>query len=586
MRLENLIPCILATLAITFTAGCIPDVNFFEGDTFEEGDVINVYVDDDDSANEDINPTDDDDSAVSDDDDSAEIDYYVGDVTTSFLQAFSVPNLAVTPGNATYMAAFFTQYHGEGTAEATEIPYSLYANTEDGTFLGGSLVTDHVVNCNLYQYGHGVPIATTIPEESGLLNFILDEPIQLVHDEATTGSIIFTMNCLTSTEEPETEIKISAHINPVWFTHVETGSEVINTIMVNNGLPNDPLSYFTLEATEPALLTISFNGPGPGTLTTTSGQRLMELALCAENSELTIQHQEVGFNGTYTYTETSGNFSQVELYEPAGSTHYVGSPITGYVGEAYEFPQTVVIPNDACITQQILVNIDESTNLDNGETVFAFYEIEDLVVVDENNDVLGSDQIVPATNIQGNVFTFTAPVTYPILTLSLSSASPGGAGIPSYMEVIRFNACADASSEVELANIKLDVTTTDNTASGWNECGNFGDSSKFALYNLDDLSVELSLNETFTSMYNGDCSVVPTADLGHVNMEIYDVIPAGTCSTYGLWVNTIGASSASDDSIQVNITDEEWLIWFDQNGNGYDGSDADGLSLWGNGIGY
>ena len=177
-------------------------------------------------------------------------------------------------------------------------------------------------------------------------------------------------------------------------------------------------------------------------------------------------------------------------------------------------------------------------------------------------------------------------MTYPILTLSLSSASPGGAGIPSYMEVIRFNACADASSEVELANIKLDVTTTDNTASGWNECGNFGDSSKFALYNLDDLSVELSLNETFTSMYNGDCSVVPTADLGHVNMEIYDVIPAGTCSTYGLWVNTIGASSASDDSIQVNITDEEWLIWFDQNGNGYDGSDADGLSLWGNGIGY
>jgi hypothetical protein len=177
------------------------------------------------------------------------------------------------------------------------------------------------------------------------------------------------------------------------------------------------------------------------------------------------------------------------------------------------------------------------------------------------------------------------PVEQPLLTLSLAVTSPGGAAVPSYMPVLRFIACADVSTSVEITNIRFDIASTDNAASDWNSCANLGQPDKFALYNVSNPSVGLDTNEEFYTTSNQLCNTAPSWDnVGAVNMVIYDLIPAGTCSTYELRMDTVGVSSASDDSLQVSLIYEEWLYWFDQNGNGYNGSYADGLPIWGNAL--
>lgn len=167
-----------------------------------------------------------------------------------------------------------------------------------------------------------------------------------------------------------------------------------------------------------------------------------------------------------------------------------------------------------------------------------------------------------------------------LLYFSRSVSSPGSNGIPGFGSVLRFHVCAPAGLlDVELATIKFDVDFADNTQNGWNTCGSLGE--QFDLFDVSEPAYSLVLDKWTTSTGGEICDNVPSAEVGYVYMELAETIPAGTCSTYELWANTVWASAVGDDTAQVNLTDEEWLVWYDQDGNGHDGTNADGLPVEG-----
>ncbi len=170
-----------------------------------------------------------------------------------------------------------------------------------------------------------------------------------------------------------------------------------------------------------------------------------------------------------------------------------------------------------------------------------------------------------------------------ILTLSRSVNSPSGAAVPSYQSILRFNVCADTAFDAELSSIKFEVDAVDNAGNDWSSCGILGQAISINLVNVSAPTTPIELFEWATDTSNWACDEAPeTNKLGHVYMELAELIPAGTCSVYELGMDASGASDVQDDTVRVDIVDEEWLVWFDQNGDGHDGSDAAGLPLLGN----
>jgi hypothetical protein len=169
------------------------------------------------------------------------------------------------------------------------------------------------------------------------------------------------------------------------------------------------------------------------------------------------------------------------------------------------------------------------------------------------------------------------PIEPPYATVTLNAFAPSGAAVPGFGDVIRFDVCAGTSSDIEIENMKFAISSTDNAGTGWNSCGNLGNTSLFTLYNVTNAYSVVTAGYSFTSEFNGGCNVVPNEMIGHANLLVSnEVIAAGTCMTYDLWIDTSSASSVYDDSIRVDISDEEWFIWSDSNGDGFDGSDLAG----------
>ena len=166
------------------------------------------------------------------------------------------------------------------------------------------------------------------------------------------------------------------------------------------------------------------------------------------------------------------------------------------------------------------------------------------------------------------------------LTVSQHVSTPSGASIPGLNEVLRFNVSATVESDI--TNIKFAISSSDNESSDWNTCGNLGVLPNLSLYRYSDLSTELTAGYSFTSIFNGVCPVVPTADLGHANLLISnETINAGETVTYSLFADTTGASSKGDDTIRFDISDESAFLWNDDAGNSYDGNDASGFPVTG-----
>lgn len=165
----------------------------------------------------------------------------------------------------------------------------------------------------------------------------------------------------------------------------------------------------------------------------------------------------------------------------------------------------------------------------------------------------------------------------PYATVTKSALQPGPLVFVGWIPTLDVDVCASAGTgDITISNMKFEVIGMDAAGTGWNTCGQLGQEYRFVLYSVTDGWTTVQNDIELTSLYNGLCSVVPTAIFRHASIAMWQTVSAGTCKTYELWVDTSGASIDPGDAFQVNVVDDEWLIWSDESGNGYDGSDLAG----------
>jgi len=179
----------------------------------------------------------------------------------------------------------------------------------------------------------------------------------------------------------------------------------------------------------------------------------------------------------------------------------------------------------------------------------------------------GSGQYATASG-DGNLDAYEMLVYKTQPTFTVNASSPDGAGTPANKdEVLRFNVTADSGESVYLDMLTFQITSTDNksTPSRWNECDTdegttYLDDADFDLFDASDMSTALDTSDTDWSIYKATGAICDgtTADVGfiRVNLPTNKEITAGNYKTFVLKINTIGASAADDDAIQVTIPGE------------------------------
>jgi hypothetical protein len=153
-------------------------------------------------------------------------------------------------------------------------------------------------------------------------------------------------------------------------------------------------------------------------------------------------------------------------------------------------------------------------------------------------------------------------------TISLASGSPSGAGMPGLSEVFRFNIAADSRGYVTLNEVIFKMTSTDNTGTptAWNKCDQNGsatygiDESDLSIYDTSDMSTALDAvgDSTEWKFYDSsdgsECTDgTDVVDYIRLILTTADEIAAGTTVTYGLYLDTTGASAANDDSLRLDL---------------------------------
>lgn len=119
---------------------------------------------------------------------------------------------------------------------------------------------------------------------------------------------------------------------------------------------------------------------------------------------------------------------------------------------------------------------------------------------------------------------------------TLSSASPSGASVPGYEEVMRFNLTSlhSGCDDLIIGFMPMWVNATDNAGSGWDD-----DIGSVDVYNL-------STDPSVVAM-SGDLDGAWVGTSGEL------VVPAGETITVSVWLDSTGASTTLDDSLQVEL---------------------------------
>ncbi|MFH1405136.1 MAG: hypothetical protein ABIH21_03505 [Patescibacteria group bacterium] len=277
-------------------------------------------------------------------------------------------------------------------------------------------------------------------------------------------------------------------------------------------------------------------------------------------------------------------------------TNAAGETVTqsgSFSGQTTQFDgMTMHVPSTGSALLKVLVNtatVASATDASSGDTITIMLSgdsHEDLGTVEFTANGTASGSSLTETDIDAGIVmcdatleacvgnTMTLRKSKP--TISLASGSPSGAGIPGLAEVFRFNIAADSRGSIVVEELVFKVTSTDNAAGNWNRCDattQLADDSKWALYDLDEASVELSTEDTDWAFYDNGTTDGTTVDTGVLDCDaaldikwvLVDLvettddsveIAAGTTKTFSLWVDTTGANSINDDSFRIDIDTE------------------------------
>ena len=150
--------------------------------------------------------------------------------------------------------------------------------------------------------------------------------------------------------------------------------------------------------------------------------------------------------------------------------------------------------------------------------------------------------------------------------LSLSSASPSGTSVPGRSEVLRFNVSTAPGGPVIFQQFMFRTTATDNGATGWNACSNFGGDPN--RWQIRDFSTGTDLsNASNWRILSADGTACNASNPGRATYAIVTfskatggllAIPTSSSGAKALsvWFDSTGASSSQDDSIRLEIVDE------------------------------
>ena len=158
-------------------------------------------------------------------------------------------------------------------------------------------------------------------------------------------------------------------------------------------------------------------------------------------------------------------------------------------------------------------------------------------------------------------------------TFSLASGSPSGASVPGLNEVFRFNVSADSRGTVTLDKVTFKLTASDNGSSSWEECDTnaadgvtIADATEWEIYNASDSSTKLDEGTTPWTFFDdtGAACTTTTADMSFLVVDFgasggsisSEEIAGGETKTYILRFDSTGASSANDDTIRIEIPDQ------------------------------
>ncbi len=222
-----------------------------------------------------------------------------------------------------------------------------------------------------------------------------------------------------------------------------------------------------------------------------------------------------------------------------------------------------------------------------------------LDTADNNHEYVGlssgttTSTIVDSESVtgSGNGNTMTLYKSKP--TVSLASGSPSGAGIPGLAEVFRFNVSADSRGDVGIDEFTFAMTSTDNTGTPttWNVADQTGDEdddsglqdADFDFYDLDDPSTKLDVDADWNYYDSSDGTACDDAtevvDWIVLDLTTVDTVAAGDTITYSLFIETLGASAANDDSVRIDLPADSTV-------SSFSGTDPDGTIIWDDNDGY
>ena len=140
---------------------------------------------------------------------------------------------------------------------------------------------------------------------------------------------------------------------------------------------------------------------------------------------------------------------------------------------------------------------------------------------------------------------------------TVSSASPSGTAVPGVNELFRFNVTANAAEDVDINSLFFKVSTTDNAGTNWFSCANAAlKGAPFTLYDRTaGMASSLLVTWTYFEADGTACTSASSNAVAYVGASLTpaEVLPAGTTTTYSLYVNSTGASAAADDTIKIEI---------------------------------
>ncbi len=265
---------------------------------------------------------------------------------------------------------------------------------------------------------------------------------------------------------------------------------------------------------------------------------------CADAGETTGNDYAIA-SVSISYTDSTGSTRT--------DTGILSGNLVTFSGMDFEVP--------ANTTRSLEVSVD--TNAVDSSTVYSGNTIQlNLNAKSQSFSAVGltSGRSVTETKVAKNVIArrMVMRVTEP--TVSLSSSSPSGASVPGMAEAFRFKTTAHSAGDVDVARLTFNVTASDNAGSGWNECGTFDDSSKYALYAVESDGSLTSVTASWT-FYSEDGALCArsTDPLAYAVATVAETVSAGSEREFALYVDSSGASASGDDALQVSIPDQAEL---------------------------